>query len=138
MTGRNPAFRLGPLSHGPCSPEGHPTYMAMNTTRGPPPYTIWTIEDGCWNEDGWDVPTVRSMVVIVFSYVKGHNVAIICILTRRHLNMLMEMSRSGHLGAGPWPLKTQAPWPLFSGGPPHVYSNECHWRATPHTITMNN
>ena len=27
-------LRLGPQSHGPCSLEGHPTYMAMNTTGG--------------------------------------------------------------------------------------------------------
>ena len=35
-------------------------------------------------EDGRDVPTVGPMVVIVLHYVKGHNVAIVCILTRRH------------------------------------------------------
>ena len=38
---------------------------------------------------------MRSMVVIVLHYVKGHNVAIVCILTRRHCYNCMFSSVPG-------------------------------------------
>ena len=38
---------------------------------------------------------MRSMVAIVLHYVKGHNVAIVCILTRRHCYNCMLSSVPG-------------------------------------------